>query len=178
MRHVVPLEHRRSVITVADAIAAFLTEHQLGPSSQRVYAGGLHALQEHLGVKTPLASLDETDRAKQFAGWFRRRYERNAPATRVRQLAIVRSVCGFWRQRGWLATDPTDGLERPKVPLDRTRALTREQIAALWRCDDVALRERVLWRLLYETAARANEILSLDIDDLDLSNKRARVRSN
>jgi integrase len=34
-----------------------------------------------------------------------------------------------------------------------------------------------LWRLLYETAARANEILSLDLEDLDLANKRARVRS-
>jgi integrase/recombinase XerD len=31
--------------------------------------------------------------------------------------------------------------------------------------------------LLYETAARANEILSLDVNDLDLPNKRARVRS-
>ena len=41
----------------------------------------------------------------------------------------------------------------------------------------VALRERIFWRLLYESAARANEILSLNIEDLDLANKRARVRS-
>ena len=40
-----------------------------------------------------------------------------------------------------------------------------------------AQREKTLWRLLYETAARAQEILSLDADDLDLANKRARVRS-
>ena len=53
------------------------------------------------------------------------------------------------------------------MPVDRTRALTRDQLAALWRRNDVSLRERVLWRLLYETAARANEILSLDVDDLD-----------
>jgi len=39
----------------------------------------------------------------------------------------------------------------------------------LWRRDDIALRERVFWRMLYETAARANEILPLDIEDLDLS---------
>ena len=41
----------------------------------------------------------------------------------------------------------------------------------------MTLRERALWRLLYETAGRANEILSLDIEDLDLPNKRARVRN-
>lgn len=37
-----------------------------------------------------------------------------------------------------------------------------------------ALRERSFWRLLYESAARANEFLSLDVEDLDLSNKTRR----
>jgi len=51
-----------------------------------------------------------------------------------------------------------------------------DQITALWRLD-VGLREKTLWRLLYETAARATEILTLDVDDLDQANKRARVVS-
>ena len=29
------------------------------------------------------------------------------------------------------------------------------------------LREKTLWRLLYESAARADSVLSLDIEDLD-----------
>jgi integrase/recombinase XerC/integrase/recombinase XerD len=177
MSRVVRLERQRVAITVAAAIAAFVTEHQLSPGSQRVYAGALLALQDHLGADTALAVLDETCTRKLFAGWFHRRYEQTAPATRVRQLAILRSACAFWRQHAWLATDPTAGLQRPKVSVDRTRALTRAQIDSLWRRNDAALRERVLWRLLYETAARAGEILSLDIEDLDLPNKRARVRS-
>jgi integrase len=177
MSRVVRLNRQRGVITVATAIAAFLTEHQLSPGSQRVYAGALRALQDHLDAETSLLVLDETRTARQVGGWFHRRYGQTAPATRVRQLAILRSACAFWRQRAWLMTDPTARLERPAVPIDRTRALTREQIASLWRRDDVALRERALWRLLYETAARASEILSLDIEDLDLPNKRARARS-
>ncbi len=36
---------------------------------------------------------------------------------------------------------------------------------------------KTLWRLLYETAARATEARGLDANDLDLANKRARVRS-
>ena len=40
--------------------------------------------------------------------------------------------------------------------------------------DGHGLRERVLWRK-YETAARAEEILSLDIEDLDLEFRGARV---
>ncbi|MEV5893602.1 hypothetical protein [Nonomuraea fuscirosea] len=35
----------------------------------------------------------------------------------------------------------------------------------------------MLWRLLYETAARAEEIPSLDVEDLDPEFHRARVRS-
>jgi site-specific recombinase XerC len=41
--------------------------------------------------------------------------------------------------------------------------------AASWNgCSPAAisLRERALWRLLYETAARANELLALNVEDL------------
>jgi integrase len=41
----------------------------------------------------------------------------------------------------------------------------------------VPLREKTLWRLLYESAARAEEVLALDVADLDLANRRARVVS-
>jgi integrase len=39
------------------------------------------------------------------------------------------------------------------------------------------VRERAFWRLCYETAGRAAEVLGLNIEDVDLANKRARVRS-
>jgi integrase len=177
MSQFVRLKQHGRTTTLASAVAAFLVEHDLSSSSRRVYAGALRALQESLGADTALTLLDDPSALERFAAWFHARYDHTAPATRVRQLAILRSVCAFWRRRAWISTDPTASLDRPKVPLDRTRALTRDQIAWLWRRDDVALRERALWRLLYESAARANEILSLDIQDLDLSNKRARVRS-
>lgn len=38
------------------------------------------------------------------------------------------------------------------------------------------MREKCLWRLLCETVARAEEVLSADVPDLDLENKRLRVR--
>jgi integrase len=37
------------------------------------------------------------------------------------------------------------------------------------------LREKTLWWLLYETAARANEILALNVEDLDMPRRRAVV---
>jgi integrase/recombinase XerD len=39
------------------------------------------------------------------------------------------------------------------------------------------VREKALWRFLYETAARASEALAINVEDVDLDNKRVRVRS-
>jgi len=177
MSRLIRLQRHTQTATLATGVAAFLAEHPLSASSRRVYTGALRSLLDGLGANAPLAALDEPGASEQLAAWFRRRYAVSSPATRVRQLAILRSACAFWRRRAWITTDPTATLERPSIPLDRTRALTRDQIASLWRRDDVALRERTFWRLLYESAARASEILSLDVADLDLPNKRARVTS-
>jgi integrase len=37
------------------------------------------------------------------------------------------------------------------------------------------LRDKTLWWLLYETAARAGEVLALNVEDLDLAHRRAVV---
>ena len=49
-------------------------------------------------------------------------------------------------------------------------------MAAIWKLE-VPLRDKALWRLLYETAGRAEEILGLDVPDLDLPDRRGRVVS-
>lgn len=67
----------------------------------------------------------------------------------------MRVAVGWWRRRGWLSVDPTGDLMRRREQVDRTRALTRGQLEGLFARRDLALRERTLWRLLYETAARS-----------------------
>jgi integrase/recombinase XerD len=92
-------------------------------------------------------------------------------------VATVRSFLGFCRRRRWLVDDLTVDLERRPESADRTQAIPLPELEQLWRREDVAMREKALWRLLYETAARASEALSINVEDLDLGNKRARVRS-
>jgi integrase/recombinase XerD len=99
-----------------------------------------------------------------------------APATRARHLSALRSAIAWWAEAGWVTADPTAGWARPKVPVDTTRALTRAQVTAIWKLD-VPLRDKALWRMLYETAARAEEVLALDVPDLDMPSKRGRVIS-
>ncbi len=92
-----------------------------------------------------------------------------------RHVAALRSFTAFARRKGWLAEDPASALERRKEPADRTKAIALSSLERLFRREDVAIREKCLWRLLYETAARAEEVLSADVADLDLENKRLRV---
>ena len=69
---------------------------------------------------------------------------------------------------GWSAASPPAAVTGPS------------RAAASRNCSPTtgtALRERVLWRMLYETAARAEEILTLNIEDLDPEFRRARVTS-
>ena len=61
--------------------------------------------------------------------------------------------------------------------LNATRAVPRPAIDRALSRRDVPLREKTLWRRLYETAARASEMLALNIDDLDPDARRAPIRS-
>jgi integrase/recombinase XerD len=94
-----------------------------------------------------------------------------------RQVATVRSFLAFCRRRCWLIDDLTVDLERRPEPADRTKAIPLSELERLWRREDVGVREKALWRLLYETAARASEALAINVEDLDLENKRVRVCS-
>ncbi|GGM22730.1 tyrosine-type recombinase/integrase [Dactylosporangium sucinum] len=127
-----------------------------------------------LPPRAALADLDTNTGRAELREVFDDRFGSLAPTTRTRHQATLSSAVTWWRGRGWLHTDPTDGWVRPKITVDRTRALTRSQVAAALGLD-VDLRERTLRQLLYDTAARASEILNLNIEDLDLANKRAKV---
>jgi integrase len=111
-----------------------------------------------------------------FAYWFTAQWGTSAPATWNAALGAIRSASGYWQDQGWSSADPSRLLRRRRLPPDRSRALSRAEVGQLLTREDIPLRERTLWRMLYETAARSAEVLGLDVEDLDLPNRRAPVR--
>lgn len=160
-------------VSLAEAASAFLAERDLARTTRRVYALTLARLEDTLGPTFGVGELD-SGAAKEFLG---SAYPNVLPATWNRNLATLKSFCAYCRRQGWMAADPTEPIERRRVVVDETRALSYEELESLWRRRDIPVREKALWRLLYETAARASEILSLDVDDVDLPNRRAGVVS-
>jgi integrase len=159
--------------TLSEAAAAFLGQPGLAASTRRSYTQTLGRLQAALGEDHPVDRIG----ARELERVVWEAWGQTAPATWNRHVATLRSFVAYGARHGWLNAGLVDGLVRRRESADRTRAIPYAQLEALWRRDDVAVREKALWRLLYETAARAQEVLSLDVDDVDLDNRRARVRS-
>src|SRR5512135_69084 len=168
----------RPAPSVAAAAASYLAtlDHPETAGTRRVYASTLRQLVAYAGPDQPLAVLGDPAAADQLVDWFIDRWGDRAPATFNRNLDALRSAIGYWREQDWLAGDPTKALRRRGRAPDRTRALSRPDVEQLLTGEDLALRERTLWRMLYETAARASEVLALNVEDLDLRNRRAKVR--
>jgi integrase len=112
-----------------------------------------------------------------LAGVVAQRWHHASPATWNRHVATVRSFARYCEHTRILAIDGDVELQRRAEKHDHTRSIARASLERLWERRDIDLRERTLWRMLYETAARADEVLRLNIEDLDIPAKRARTRS-
>lgn len=164
-----------AVPELAAAVEAFLGE-VANRNTARAYGIALRALIAELGETTPVSALDDEATADRVDRWFAGRWGASAAATANARLDALRSAAEWWRTQRWITGDPTRRIRRrPRTP-DRTRAIGRAEVESLLTRTHLPLRERTLWRMLYETAARAEEILALDADELDLRNRRAKVR--
>ncbi|MEU3528802.1 site-specific integrase [Streptomyces sp. NPDC038707] len=166
------LPSRAPAPTVREAADTYLATIA-DAGTARTYGVVLDRIAAHYGPEAPLDALTDPDR---LAAWFTGQWGTSAPRTWNTRMNALHSASGYWRQQGWLVDDPTVRLRMRPAPADRDRALSRDQIDALLGDRTPALRDRVLWTLLYETAARAEEALRLDVGDLDMPARTARTR--
>jgi integrase len=162
-------------ITIAEAADAFLSSPRAAaPSTRRAYAGVLDRMAAELGPGRLLSAVP----GEEIAGALRSLWGSSAPATWNRNRAAVVSWLSWCAaKKRWAAPQLPPEAERRKENNDATRAMPRARVERLLSRRDVPLREKTLWRMLYETAARASEILALNVEDLDLEQRRAAVRS-
>ncbi|WP_017577867.1 tyrosine-type recombinase/integrase [Nocardiopsis kunsanensis] len=162
-------------LTLAQASAEFLDRFREQPLTRRAYAQTLTVLADAaVGGTAATVAVAFTPGAAATA---MARWEGAAPATWNKHLAALRSFAAYCARRQALEEDPTRLLERRKEPRRGDKAVPAARLEELFTDPAVGLREKVLWRMLYETAARAEEILTLDVGDLDAAMRRARVRS-
>ena len=158
-----------SGVDLAAAIDAFLSQPDLAATTRAKYRQTLAVVEDELG-DSPVTGAG-------LARVVEQRWHHASPATWNRHVATVRSFAGYCTRTRILEIDGDVELARRAEKHDHTRSIALASLERLWERPDVDLRERTLWRLLYETAARADEVLRLNVEDLDIPAKRARTRS-
>lgn len=160
--------------TVRASIDAFLAapRNRRSPHTQRAYANVLDRLSAVIGTDRVLAGVTEAE----IAAALEQLWGDAAPATWNQR----RTAVGSWLSwcvlaQRWDAPPLPAAAERRRENTDSTQSVDAAVIDRLCRDRRIPLRERTLWRLLYETASRAAAVLALNIEDLDLANKRARI---
>jgi integrase len=158
--------------TVRRAVEALLDSPKIqgNANTLRAYTSVLDRAAEVIGPDRALADVADDEVAEVLT----ESWGQAEPATWNRNRAAV----GSWltwcaTKQNWTAPTMPAAVERQRENTDDTKAVSRSRIDRLCRRRDVPLREKALWRMLYESTSRASAVLALNIEDLDLPNKQA-----
>lgn len=153
------------------AAATEFEESIASPNTRRAYGIALNKLAESLGEDRPLCTIsgDEIATALELL-WG----DASANTWNARRSAIQRWL--IWcHGHGWDAPDLLVAPRRCAPPLARPPVRSRAAIEALLTDRDIHLRERALWRMMYETCAHAGELLQVNIEQLDQAGRSCPV---
>jgi integrase len=164
--------------TVRSAADAFLDSPACAnPNTRRSYTTTLDKIATELGTDRLLSSVtdEEVGQALELL-WG----EASVATWNTRRGAV-----GGWLK--WCVEHGVaDAADAPAIPAwckclpppgSDTTVRTRAAIDRLIARRDVHLREKTFYRMLYETAARSEEILSVNIEDLDLPGRTCPVKA-
>lgn len=161
--------------TVRAAVDGFLAapRNQRSPHTARAYGNALDRMAAQLGADRLLAEVGED----QVHDALKKLWGESAPATWNRNRGIVASWLTWCATRPrWDCPSMPTMAERQRENKDSTQAMDRGEIDRLCKRSDIPLRERTLWRLLYESSSRTSAVLALNVEDLDMPNRRAKIR--
>jgi integrase/recombinase XerC len=170
-----------------EEIGRFLEElrrQNVSAHTIRAYGADLRQFVEYFsprGAEPPKPQELDTLALREWLGDLYR--QRLSAVSMRRKLAALRSFYRFLVRQGVVAVNTARLLRTPKVPKTLPRVMTAEQTNAL--LDQVAqgklaqahpARDLAIFELLYGCGIRVSELVGLNLEDLDLSERWLRVR--
>lgn len=158
-------------------------ERGLSPHSLAAYRRDLALYAAYLdtaGIAGPLEAVAE-DLAG-FVAWIREQRTAAggayAQSTVARTLVSVRGLHKFLLREGLAKEDPTTAVTGPRARRPLPKALSQDEVnrllAAPAGIEPAALRDRAMLELLYAAGLRITELVSLDVDDVDVTEATVR----
>ena len=128
---------------------------------------------------TPIWCSVNHQRLQQYVAQMRTK--EYADATVARKVAAVKSFFSYLTAEGIVPSDPTETLSSPKVGKSLPKALSVRDVDELLeqpskRSTPEAKRDKAMLELLYATGMRVSELVSLNLESIELHNSRATVR--
>jgi integrase/recombinase XerC len=152
-------------------------ERRLSPHTGQAYQRDLKALAKWCDVQTiaDWAALDQGHvrafSARSHAGGL-------GPRSIQRRLSAVRSFFEFLQREGHATQNPAVDVRAPKTPKRLPRALDADQMTQLLEQPAEGVlpgRDQAIMELLYSSGLRLAELVSLDLEALDLADRTVRV---
>ena len=154
-----------------------------GASSNTIaaYKNDLQQLADFIGSRASVdgwQSLSRSDIQDFILDLKQRGYTETSVA---RKVAAVRSFFAFLAAEGSITANPTEGLSSPRVGKTLPKAISPNEVDELLeqparRSTPEAKRDRAMLELLYATGMRVTELVSLDMENLNLDPRSPFVR--
>jgi integrase/recombinase XerD len=119
-----------------------------------------------------VSSIASTNKTTVIAYLLHLQKKGRATSTISRNLASIRSFYQFLYKKKAIDVDPTTELESPKVEKKLPQILSTQEVELLLdqpKCLDLkGIRDKAMLELLYATGIRVSELISLNINDINL----------
>jgi len=161
-------------VTEVEILSEFLNhlrvERGLAANTVESYRYDLLRFQDYLKEKGLLVS--EVSQNVIVSYLSKQREQGKGPRTISRYLAAIRCFYHYLLHQNQITTDPTEGLESPKLEKNLPRVLSVEEVELLLSQPDLrtvtGLRDRAMLELMYATGMRVSELLGLNMENLSL----------
>jgi integrase/recombinase XerD len=159
---------------VRDAIDAFTefvrAEKGFSANTLAAYRNDLNQFVDF--VESDDCESNELDRDT-IVGFMSHLREREyAASTIARRIAAVKSFFHYLQAQGTIHDDPTHALQAPKVGKYVPKSITKEEMERLLQqpkaTSAMGMRDRAMLELIYATGMRVSELVSLDLENVDM----------
>lgn len=107
-------------------------------------------------------------------------FQKNKPSSIARKLSSIRSFFKYWVERGELSQNPASVIHSPKIPKRLPEFLNVDEVFSLldipYSQDFAGLRDKAILELLYSCGLRVSELVYLDLNHLNLSERLVKVK--
>jgi len=147
-------------------------EKGLARNSLDAYERDLTAFIQYLSDKQALTAIDQIDRVHIVHYLMQLRQAGKASSTVARTMTAIRGWFKFLVQDQLLRDNPALYMDSPKTDKKLPKVMSLEEVERLLdaprTAEPTGVRDKAMLELLYAAGIRVSELVSLDVDDLNL----------